>query len=330
MLTPGRKFSAGTGYRYGFNGQEKSTEITEGLTTAEFWEYDSRIGRRWNCDPVFKENESPYACLSNNPIFNIDPNGDSDSTYKTPGGGSITTETSTTQTFNGSVITVGNGKNQRNAQPAKGTLRSFVATDEGFEGGSARYVATFDANGKFSGYGWDKDLTSTYADYLKAKGEVIVRNLEHANDPMWDPNLPGSQRGRNAANLGFSFIVASPLAGEAINLINKAATANNAQKSSRVLLNTVEQLQAKFKHAIDFGVKGNYSKSTAVEFSAALNQHINAARVIQGTYKGQAVIHYLNPTTGVNVITKITGEFISGWKLGAGQLQGVLKNGTLW
>jgi len=71
MLTPGRKFSAGSGYRYGFNGQEKSSEISgsENLYTAEFWEYDSRIGRRWNIDPVMKEFESPYLCFSGNPIF---------------------------------------------------------------------------------------------------------------------------------------------------------------------------------------------------------------------------------------------------------------------
>jgi RHS repeat-associated protein len=329
MDMPGRQYSSTNGYRYGFNGQMKSTEIDAGGDhyTAEFWEYDARIGRRWNCDPVFKEDESPYACLSNNPIFNIDPNGDSDSTYKTPGGGSITTETSTAQAFDGGKIKVGN----TTVQPAKGTLRSFVATDEGFEGGSARYVATFDTKtGAFKGYGWDKDLTSTYDDYLKAKGEDIVRNIEHANDPMWDPNISHAQGAKNAVNLGLSLIVANPLAGRATNLINKAGAGNTANNTSRVLLNTARQLQAKFKHAIDFGVRGNYSKATAAQFSAALNQHINAARVIQGTYKGQAVIHYLNPTTGVNVITKTTGEFVSGWKLGAGQLQGVLRNGTLW
>jgi RHS repeat-associated protein len=203
MIEPGRKFVQGVKkYRYGFNGQEKSDEIKgEGNSyTAEFWEYDPRIGRRWNVDPVSKEWESPYATFSNNPIVNIDPNGDTDSTYKTPGGGSITTETSTAQTFDGSVIPVGKGKNQRNAQPAKGTLRSFVATDEGFEGGSARYVATFDANGKFSGYGWDKDLTSTYDDYLKAKGINELRNLEHVNDPTWDPNLTAAQAKKNFIN----------------------------------------------------------------------------------------------------------------------------------
>jgi len=65
------------GYRYGFNGQEKSDDIKgEGNSyTAEFWEYDPRIGRRWNVDPVTKEFESPYAAFSNNPIWFVDANG---------------------------------------------------------------------------------------------------------------------------------------------------------------------------------------------------------------------------------------------------------------
>jgi N-acetylmuramoyl-L-alanine amidase len=73
---PGRTYSSTTSYRYGFNGQEKSSEIAEGLTTAMYWEYDSRIGRRWNVDPVLKVWESPYLCFNGNPILSSDANGD--------------------------------------------------------------------------------------------------------------------------------------------------------------------------------------------------------------------------------------------------------------
>jgi RHS repeat-associated protein len=74
---PGRKYAqANSSYRYGFNGQENSTEIAEGITTAKFWEYDSRIGRRWNVDPVFNESESRYLCFGGNPIWFSDPFGD--------------------------------------------------------------------------------------------------------------------------------------------------------------------------------------------------------------------------------------------------------------
>ncbi len=49
--------------------------IGHGIYTAEFWEYDAKIGRRWNLDPVIKVHESLYACFANNPITYVDPDG---------------------------------------------------------------------------------------------------------------------------------------------------------------------------------------------------------------------------------------------------------------
>jgi hypothetical protein len=70
------------GYRFGYNGQEKVDEIAGAgnHTTAEFWEYDTRLGRRWNRDPVVKPWESSYACFANNPIWYSDVNGDDPAT----------------------------------------------------------------------------------------------------------------------------------------------------------------------------------------------------------------------------------------------------------
>ncbi len=73
---PGRKYAATGSYRFGYGGHERSTEIHNNSYTAEHWEYDSRIGRRWNTDPVVKPNISPYATLGNNPIIFVDINGD--------------------------------------------------------------------------------------------------------------------------------------------------------------------------------------------------------------------------------------------------------------
>jgi RHS repeat-associated protein len=71
------RHESSAGYRYGFQKQEKDNEIAgEGNSyTAKFWQYDSRLGRRWNIDPVVKHHESSYATFSNNPIFLIDPTG---------------------------------------------------------------------------------------------------------------------------------------------------------------------------------------------------------------------------------------------------------------
>jgi hypothetical protein len=65
-------------YGFAFNGQEKDDEIAgAGNTmTAEYWEYDSRLGRRWNMDPKPDISISSYACFRNNPIGYFDAKGD--------------------------------------------------------------------------------------------------------------------------------------------------------------------------------------------------------------------------------------------------------------
>ena len=75
---PDRKYQAGTeSYRYSINGQEKEKELNENITTALYWEYDSRIGRRWNLDPKPAVGISEYSTFGNNPILNSDMLGDS-------------------------------------------------------------------------------------------------------------------------------------------------------------------------------------------------------------------------------------------------------------
>jgi RHS repeat-associated protein len=78
MQMPGRTYIEDPKYRYGFNGQERVDEIsgTGNHNTAEYWEYDTRLGRRWNLDPKPNTSVSAYACLFNNPITNIDVLGD--------------------------------------------------------------------------------------------------------------------------------------------------------------------------------------------------------------------------------------------------------------
>jgi hypothetical protein len=65
-------------YRYGMNTQEKDNEIYgEGNSyTAEYWQYDARLGRRWNVDPKPNPSTSTYAAFANNPIWFSDVAGD--------------------------------------------------------------------------------------------------------------------------------------------------------------------------------------------------------------------------------------------------------------
>jgi len=63
---------------YGFGGQENEVEISgnRNQTTAKFWEYLPRTGRRWNRDPVVDHSISSYATNEGNPIKNDDQDGD--------------------------------------------------------------------------------------------------------------------------------------------------------------------------------------------------------------------------------------------------------------
>ncbi|MBP6334217.1 MAG: hypothetical protein KA444_02005 [Bacteroidia bacterium] len=83
---PGRTFT-GNEYRFGFNGQEQMDEITgEGNhNTALFWEYDTRIARRWNMDPKPNPSLSNYSAFAGNPILNVDVLGDTTYLYNLKG-----------------------------------------------------------------------------------------------------------------------------------------------------------------------------------------------------------------------------------------------------
>jgi len=57
------------------NGQEKDDEVTGNPgshTSALFWEYDTRLGRRWNLDPEPMAGVSDYSTFNNNPILQVD------------------------------------------------------------------------------------------------------------------------------------------------------------------------------------------------------------------------------------------------------------------
>lgn len=73
---PGRNYNSNS-YSRGMNGQLKDDEIAGNgnIYSAEYWEYDSRTGRRWNTDPLSEIDESPYACFYNSPIMIADPSG---------------------------------------------------------------------------------------------------------------------------------------------------------------------------------------------------------------------------------------------------------------
>ena len=79
------------------------------------------------------------------------------------------------------------------------------------------------------------------------------------------------------------------------------------------------------QHAADFGIKGNWNKGMVTKFEGFLTNHMNGLNPIKGTYRGtQQVLHYFNPKTGVNLMTDLKGNLISGWRLGPDQIKNLL------
>jgi RHS repeat-associated protein len=289
--------SGGFDAPYRFNGKELDKETGLGYYGARY--YQNRLSNWLSVDPLAAERSwlTPYNFVQNNPIELIDPDGKLDRRFK---------------------INIETGEQE-------------VTNNAGDGGDEVDYVEYYNNKGQQIGQTESRKVTHSSGDYRLPVGETDVsyQSVPGTHNQVMAPGRRHTwSQGIELDNTieGFFF---GGIVGNAI--IKGVVGCFAAKTSSNVLLNTSRQLQAKFKHAGDFGVVGNYSKANAGKFSSAINQHINSAGVqtINGTYRGQSVIHYLNPNTGINVISSPSGQFISGWKLNPAQLKNVLKHGGL-
>lgn len=150
--------------------------------------------------------------------------------------------------------------------------------------------------------------------------------LRVAAGPVLRAVLGTAARSRIAAGL------ARGLGGRAASRAAARGTAEAAaRQAQRVVTFSARQLQSKFKHAGDFGVRGNYSRANGEALQRAIEAHVRDAgtQVIQGTYRGQQATHFYNPTTGLNVIRDARGAFQAGWRLSRAQVEHLLRNGAL-
>jgi RHS repeat-associated protein len=79
MLMPGRKYSATSSYRYGFNGKENDSEVKGEGNEQDYGMriYDPRLGKFLSVDPLIKKYPelTPYQFASNTPIQAVDLDG---------------------------------------------------------------------------------------------------------------------------------------------------------------------------------------------------------------------------------------------------------------
>lgn len=92
---------------------------------------------------------------------------------------------------------------------------------------------------------------------------------------------------------------------------------------------TTKKLQHEFKHAGDFGISGNWNKTTEDAYQKAIQSHIDSASdVYKSTYRGQEVNVFINKETGLGAYTDLSGNYIGGWKFTPEQMNFHLTNGT--
>lgn len=91
------------------------------------------------------------------------------------------------------------------------------------------------------------------------------------------------------------------------------------------------QIEAKFKHAQDFGVTESRGKNGFDAFEQAVSKHVSdpATMHINGTYRGDPAILNFNPSNGLVVVQSPTGQFISGWHVSPAQATNILNLGKL-
>jgi hypothetical protein len=91
------------------------------------------------------------------------------------------------------------------------------------------------------------------------------------------------------------------------------------------------QIEAKFKHAEDFGVTEQRGKSGFEAFEQAVSRHVGdpSTMHIAGTYRGNPAILNYNPSNGLVVVQSPTGQFISGWHVSPAQATNILNLGKL-
>lgn len=211
----------GNDYRYGFNNQEKDNEVAGigNSNTAMFWQYDTRLGRRWNIDPVDQIGISNYATFGDNPILNVDVNGDLFFGLF----GSNSKQRKSARAYakenNGKV----NDLLSKDINVTSWTTNNY--TDGGYVVISASKVTTY-----FGRDGGPQDYSMTDVDNIMDVLRYQETIEEWTRLGIWDPTLTREEARKNIINNGLMAITPSTpnSVGTSLKLVRDGAAARSS------------------------------------------------------------------------------------------------------
>jgi hypothetical protein len=91
------------------------------------------------------------------------------------------------------------------------------------------------------------------------------------------------------------------------------------------------QVEAKFKHAPAFGVAVSRGREGFTEFAAAIDRLVYSDTTTRfaGTYRGQRVVLNVDTSSGLVVVQRLDGDFLTGWKMKPDQARSVEQTRSL-
>jgi hypothetical protein len=112
---------------------------------------------------------------------------------------------------------------------------------------------------------------------------------------------------------------------------SRSVVATEAAGELPGLSSSAAQLEAKFKHAADFGVLESRGASGFEAFGKAVDSFVGDSATVRvmGTYRGSPAILNYNPATAQVVVQATDGAFVSGWQMSPAQLQNVITKASL-
>jgi RHS repeat-associated protein len=309
--------------------------------------YDPKLGRMLSVDPVLGDLTLPqtlnaYSYVANNPLAYTDPDGlFLKQIFETVFGdfGKQALGNVLGFAFGGAVCDSGSTGCAVAANFAGQTVASAdgdgIQVNLGASFGGARSGQLFD--------GISKDYVLNIYDPFPSEQTLLLMGQEGRDsyydqtfeNAKWDiAGLAGGYMVGKAIQAWRLFRTVAPAANATLGVAADTGATAAGAPFSKILSFTPRNLQKGFtKHGADFGLTGNWNPSRAAEFSAAINKHINApgVRSITGSYRGQTgFVHHLDPQSGLNVVTDLSGNYVTGFRLGGNQLGDLLSTGGFW